>query len=163
GKLRAQDFPKILGAHQDEPLDDEVVRQKFAALVAEMGGTMTPEEAADGFITIAVQNMANAIKKISVARGHAITKYALPSFGGAGGQHACRVAETLGIRTIIIHPFSGLLSAFGIGLGDLRASRQKSIEETLDDSSLASAEATAKALIAETRAELATQGVAADE
>jgi len=163
GKLRAQDFPKILGAHQDEPLDDEVVRQKFAALVAEMGGTMTPEEAADGFITIAVQNMANAIKKISVARGYDITKYALSCFGGAGGQHACRVAETLGIRTIIIHPFSGLLSAFGIGLGDLRASRQKSIEETLDDSSLASAEATAKALIAETRAELATQGVAADE
>jgi len=163
GKLRAQDFPKIFGAHQDEPLDDEVVRQKFAALVAEMGGTMTPEEAADGFITIAMQNMANAIKKISVARGYDITKYALSCFGGAGGQHACRVAETLGIRTIIIHPFSGLLSAFGIGLGDLRASRQKSIEETLDDSSLASAEATAKALIAETRAELATQGVAADE
>src|SRR5690606_6443405 len=132
GKLRTENFPKIFGPDQNLPMDDAIVVERFRELASEMGGRLSPEEAADGFITIAVQNMANAIKKISVARGYDITQYALSCFGGAGGQHACRVAETLGMTTIIIHPFSGLLSAYGIGLGDLRAGRQKSVEVMLD-------------------------------
>ena len=164
GKLRKENFPSIFGPGQDQPLDEDVVRERFAALVTDAGGGMTAEEAADGFITIAVQNMASAIKTISVARGYDITRYALACFGGAGGQHACRVAETLGMATVVIHPFSGVLSAFGIGLGDLRASRQKSIEEPLAPAAMTATMATiartSAALLAETRASLAAQGVA---
>ncbi|CAH1670981.1 hydantoinase B/oxoprolinase family protein [Chelatococcus asaccharovorans] len=163
GKLRKENFPNIFGARQDQPLDEGIVRERFAALVADAGGGMTEEEAADGFITIAVQNMASAIKTISVARGYDITRYALACFGGAGGQHACRVAETLGMATVVIHPFSGVLSAFGIGLGDLRASRQKSIEEPLALPAMATIASTLVALLAETRASLAAQGVADGE
>jgi len=160
GKLRKEHFPSIFGPGQDQPLDDAIVRERFTELVAGMGGAITPEEAADGFITIAVQNMASAIKKISVARGYDITRYALACFGGAGGQHACRVAETLGMKTIVIHPFSGLLSAYGIGLGDLRASRQKSVEEPLSAEIMPSIARLAEELLAETRASLVAQGVA---
>lgn len=159
GKLRARDFPHLFGPNQDQPLDEDIVREKFSELVARTDGLMSPEEAADGFVTIAVQNMANAIKKISVARGYDITKYALSCFGGAGGQHACRVAETLGIRTIIIHPFSGLLSAYGIGLGDLRANRQKSVEEPFGEAGLRLTRQIAEELLADARADLIAQGV----
>src|SRR5690606_3794629 len=105
------------------------------------------------------QNMANAIKKISVARGYDITKYALSCIGGAGGPHACRVAETLGIRTIIIHPFSGRLSAYGIGLGDLRANRPKSVEHTFAAPGLRLSRQIAEELLADARADLIAQGV----
>jgi 5-oxoprolinase (ATP-hydrolysing) len=129
GKLIPDFFPKIFGAQHNEPLDAETVKTAFDELAREMN--KKPEEAADGFITIAVENMANAIKKISVARGYDVTRYALNCFGGAGGQHACLVADALGMKTVLIHPFSGLLSAYGMGLADIRATRQKAIEEKL--------------------------------
>ena len=105
----------------------------------EVGGK-TPEEIADGFIQIAVENMANAIKKISVQRGYDVTRYALNCFGGAGGQHACLVADALGMTKVLIHPFSSLLSAYGMGLADIRATRQQAIEEPLGDDALGAIE-----------------------
>ena len=114
GKLIPSYFPAIFGPKQDEPLDVGIVRNKFAILAAEVGDGRSPEEVADGFIQIAVANMAEAIKKISVQRGYDITRYALNSFGGAGGQHACLVADALGIKTVLLHPFSGLLSALSL-------------------------------------------------
>jgi 5-oxoprolinase (ATP-hydrolysing) len=130
GKLDPRFFPAIFGPGRDQPLDAEAVRARFAALAAEVG---KPAEAvADGFITIAVENMANAIKKISVQRGYDVTRYALNCFGGAGGQHACRIADVLGMERILIHPFSGLLSAFGMGLAAIRAARQRAVEAPLD-------------------------------
>ena len=104
-----------------------MVLEKFAALAEEIGSDQTPEEIADGFLRIAVENMANAIKKISVQRGYDVTEYALTCFGGAGGQHACAVADNLGMETVIVHPFSGILSAYGMGLADIRASRSQAI------------------------------------
>jgi 5-oxoprolinase (ATP-hydrolysing) len=163
GKLRPENFPSIFGPGQDQPLDDQVVRQRFADMIAMDGGTKSPEEAADGFITIAVQNMANAIKKISVARGYDVTQYALSCFGGAGGQHACLVADALGMSTIVVHLYSGLLSAYGIGLGDIRASREKSVEAPLDVETMEKISALRASLLEETRKELASQGVREDE
>ncbi len=103
------------------------MRKKFAALAAEIGDGRTPEAVAEGFVTIAVENMANAIKKISVQRGYDVTEYLLNCFGGAGGQHACLVADALGMEAVLIHPFSGLLSAYGIGLSSVFASRQQAL------------------------------------
>ncbi|MFJ5489095.1 hydantoinase/oxoprolinase family protein, partial [Hansschlegelia beijingensis] len=123
GKLQPDLFPAIFGPGRDEPLDAAIVRQKFAALAEEIGDGRSPEQVADGFIAVAVSNMAEAIKTISVARGYDVTKYALNCFGGAGGQHAALVADALGIDTVLIHPLSGLLSAYGMGLADIRASR----------------------------------------
>ena len=114
----------------------------FAELAKEIGGK-TPEEIADGFIKIAVENMANAIKKISVQRGYDVTRYALNCFGGAGGQHACLVADALGMTKVLIHPFSSLLSAYGMGLADIRATRQQAIEENFGAKSLAAINARA--------------------
>ena len=114
GKLIPDFFPKIFGPEQDQPLDADAVKQAFAELAKEVGGK-SPEEIADGFIKIAVENMANAIKKISVQRGYDVTRYALNCFGGAGGQHACLVADALGMTEVLIHPFSSLLSAYGMG------------------------------------------------
>ena len=128
GKLIPDFFPKIFGPEQNQPLDADAVRAAFADLAKDVGGK-SPEEIADGFIKIAVENMANAIKKISVQRGYDVTRYALNCFGGAGGQHACLVADALGMTTVLIHPFSSLLSAYGMGLADIRATRQQAIEE----------------------------------
>src|SRR5262249_16086929 len=125
GKLMPDYFPKIFGPGQNEPLDRAAVEDAFAALAGEVGGGKTREAIADGFIRIAVENMANAIKKISVQRGYDVTRYALNCFGGAGGQHACLVADALGMTTVLIHPFSSLLSAYGMGLADIRATRQQ--------------------------------------
>ena len=111
--------------------------QRFAELAREIGDGRTPEEVADGFIRIAVENMANAIKKISVQRGYDVTEYALNCFGSAGGQHACAIADTLGMETVLIHPLSGLLSAYGMGLAPIRASREQSVEAPLDAEALA--------------------------
>jgi 5-oxoprolinase (ATP-hydrolysing) len=135
GKLIPDFFPKIFGPRQNRPLDAEAVREGFAALASDIGDGRTPEQVADGFIKIAVENMANAIKKISVQRGYDVTGYALNCFGGAGGQHACLVADALGMTTVLIHPFSSLLSAYGMGLADIRAARQRAIEEPLPDES----------------------------
>ncbi len=133
GKLQPDLFPAIFGPGRNEPLDAEAVRAAFVAMAAEVGGGRSPEAVADGFITIAVENMANAIKKISVQRGYDVTRYALNCFGGAGGQHACLVADALGMTTILIHPFSGLLSAYGMGLADIRATRQQAVEAAFDE------------------------------
>src|SRR6202007_2730171 len=129
GKLMPDFFPRIFGPHQDQPLDAAAVRAAFADLAAPVGDGRTPEEVADGFIRIAVENMANAIKKISVQRGYDVTRYALNCFGGAGGQHACLVADALGMPSVLIHPLSSLLSAYGMGLADIRSVRQQAIEE----------------------------------
>src|SRR5262244_3076164 len=135
GKLIPDYFPKIFGPAQNLPLDASAVRNAFADLAQQVGGR-TAEEVADGFIKIAVENMANAIKKISVQRGYDVTRYALNCFGGAGGQHACLVADALGMTTVLIHPFSSLLSAYGMGLADIRATRQQAIEEGFGAKSL---------------------------
>ncbi len=158
GKLIPDFFPKIFGPQQDQPLDAEAVRAAFATLAKEVGGK-TPEEIADGFIKIAVENMANAIKKISVQRGYDVTRYALNCFGGAGGQHACLVADSLGMTKVLIHPFSSLLSAYGMGLADIRATRQQAIEEPLGDGALSAITTTGGRLGEDARREVAGQGV----
>ena len=159
GKLIPSYFPAIFGPKQDQTLDAETVRAKFVELAAAVGDGRSPEEVADGFIQIAVANMAEAIKKISVQRGYDITRYALNSFGGAGGQHACLVADALGIKTVLLHPFSGLLSAYGMGLANIRSTRTAALDVALDDQAEAAIEALADKLAAETGAEVAGQGV----
>lgn len=159
GKLIPAYFPSIFGEKRDEPLDVEAVRAKFATLAAEVGDGRSAEEVADGFIQIAVANMAEAIKKISVQRGYDITRYALNSFGGAGGQHACLVADALGIKTVLLHPFSGLLSAYGMGLAEIRSTRTAALDVPLGAGAPAAVEAVAAGLAAETLAEVSGQGV----
>jgi 5-oxoprolinase (ATP-hydrolysing) len=132
GKLKPELFPAIFGPNGDQPLDAEAVRQGFEALAAEIGDGRAPEAVADGFLRIAVAKMAQAIKTVSVRRGYDITRYALNAFGGAGGQHACLVADALGMTTVLIHPFSGLLSAYGMGLAAVRAGRQAALDAPLD-------------------------------
>jgi len=163
GKLIPSYFPAIFGPSQDQPLDVAAVREKFATLAAEVGDGRSPEEVADGFVQIAVANMAEAIKKISVQRGYDITRYALNSFGGAGGQHACLVADALGIKTVLLHPFSGLLSAYGMGLAEIRATRTAALDVPLDAEAKAAVAVVAERLGAETTAEVAGQGVPADD
>jgi 5-oxoprolinase (ATP-hydrolysing) len=160
GKLIPDFFPKIFGPNQDQPLDADAVKTAFAELAKEVGGK-SPEEIADGFIKIAVENMANAIKKISVQRGYDVTRYALNCFGGAGGQHACLVADALGMTEVLIHPFSSLLSAYGMGLADIRATRQLAIEENLGAKSLAAIKRDGGRLGKDAKAEVAGQGVPA--
>ncbi|MEA2931212.1 MAG: hypothetical protein QOG38_3640, partial [Hyphomicrobiales bacterium] len=160
GKLMPEFFPKIFGPGQDQPLDAGAVHQAFDALAKDVGGK-TREEIADGFIKIAVENMANAIKKISVQRGYDVTRYTLNCFGGAGGQHACLVADALGMKRVLIHPFSSLLSAYGMGLADIRATRQQAIEEAFGGKSLATLTRTASRLGKDVSAEVAGQGVPA--
>ncbi|MFH8626791.1 hydantoinase B/oxoprolinase family protein [Streptomyces vietnamensis] len=132
GRVQPAHFPAVFGESGDLPLDAEVVRERFTALAEEVGGGRTPEGVAAGFLEIAVLNMANAVKKISVERGHDVTRYALTSFGGAGGQHACAVADALGIDTVLVPPLAGVLSAYGIGLADATAMRERSVEAELD-------------------------------
>ncbi|MGW1119873.1 hydantoinase B/oxoprolinase family protein [Streptomyces tanashiensis] len=132
GRVQPAHFPAVFGAGGDLPLDAEVVRERFTALAREVGGGRTPEDVAAGFLEIAVLNMANAVKKISVERGHDVTRYALTSFGGAGGQHACAVADALGVDTVLVPPLAGVLSAYGIGLADATAMRERSVEAELD-------------------------------
>ena len=160
GKLIPDFFPKIFGPGQDQPLDAAMVRHDFNNL-AQKVGDKTAEEIADGFIKIAVENMANAIKKISVQRGYDVTRYALNCFGGAGGQHACMVADSLGMTRVLIHPFSSLLSAYGMGLADIRATREQAIELPYDGKALAAVNKTGARLGKEAKTEVAGQGVPA--
>ena len=160
GKLIPDFFPKIFGPEQNQPLDADAVKKAFAELAKEVG-EKSPEEIADGFIKIAVENMANAIKKISVQRGYDVTRYALNCFGGAGGQHACLVADALGMTEVLIHPFSSLLSAYGMGLADIRATRQLAIEENLGAKALAAIKREGGRLGKDAKAEVAGQGVPA--
>ncbi|MDH6232459.1 5-oxoprolinase (ATP-hydrolyzing) [Mesorhizobium soli] len=160
GKLQPDFFPAIFGPNQNQPLDTDVVREKFEALAAEIGDGRSPEAVAEGFVTIAVENMANAIKKISVQRGYDVTEYLLNCFGGAGGQHACLVADALGMEAVLIHPFSGLLSAYGIGLSAVFASRQQALLKPLAETSLDEIDDLIAALRKDVLAELASQGIA---
>ena len=161
GKLQPDFFPHVFGSNQDSPLDADAVRAKFTALAQEIreatGDERTPVEVADGYLKIAVENMANAIKKISVQRGYDVTGYTLNCFGGAGGQHACLVADALGMTKVLVHPFAGVLSAYGMGLADIRALREKAVEVTLDDALMPSLAATLDALASEAEAELREQ------
>ncbi|HEY9631986.1 MAG TPA: hydantoinase/oxoprolinase family protein [Coleofasciculaceae cyanobacterium] len=135
GKIHPQYFPSVFGLDGNLPLDKDIVIQKFTQLAqnieAVTGNTGTPEQVAAGFIAIAVENMANAIKKISLQRGYDVTQYALCCFGGAGGQVACLIADTLGMKTIFLHPYAGVLSAYGMGLADVRATRVGAVEQPL--------------------------------
>ncbi|MBA3909362.1 MAG: 5-oxoprolinase [Rhodobacter sp.] len=162
GRLSPDHFPAVFGPGGDQPLDADVVQSKFAALAQDIatatGRLDPPEVVAEGFLRIAIDNMANAIKKISVQRGHDVTGYTLQCFGGAGGQHACGVADALGMRTVFLHPHAGVLSAFGMGLADLRALREAQFDAPLADS--AGAKARMQDLAAEAGEELAAQGIA---
>ncbi|MGG9999812.1 hydantoinase B/oxoprolinase family protein [Pseudovibrio ascidiaceicola] len=162
-KLNASYFPKIFGPDQDEPLAIEEVKAAFNALAAQIGDGRTGEEVAEGFQKIAVENMANAIKKISVQRGYDVTEYALTCFGGAGGQSACMVADSLGMKTVIVHPLSGILSAYGMGLADIRATRQQAVVKELNTDNLSALEELAQRLATDAKTEVANQGVAEDE
>jgi len=159
GKLSAELFPAIFGPGRDQPLDEAGVREAFAALARDIGDGRSAEQVADGFIRIAVENMANAIKKISVQRGYDVTEYALNCFGSAGGQHACLIADTLGMETVLIHPLSGLLSAYGMGLAAMRASRQQSVEMVLSPETMHHVEEMGFELTDAAETELAEQGV----
>ncbi|WP_377158377.1 hydantoinase B/oxoprolinase family protein [Roseateles sp. UC29_93] len=164
GRIQPAHFPKVFGPGADEPLDGEVVKTRFAELAAQMsaaGKPMTAEDAAAGALQIAVGAMANAIKRISVARGYDVTGYTLQCFGGAGGQAACLVADALGMTRILAHPFAGVLSAYGMGLADQTAMREASIERALDADGLSAARETAASLAAQAGGELASQGVSA--
>ncbi|MEP6564821.1 MAG: hydantoinase/oxoprolinase family protein, partial [Mesorhizobium sp.] len=162
GKLQPDFFPAIFGPGQNEALDVETVRSKFTALATEIGDGRTPEAVAEGFVTIAVENMANAIKKISVQRGYDVTEYLLNCFGGAGGQHACLVADALGMEAVLIHPFSGLLSAYGIGLSSVFASRQQALLKPLTEESRPAIDDLIATLRKAVIEELAAQNIAED-
>ena len=157
GKVQPRYFPKVFGASAAESLDDEVVREKFDALAARTG--RAAEDVAEGFVNIAVQQMANAIKKISVARGYDVTRYTLQCFGGAGGQHACMVADALGMSRVLVHPLAGVLSAYGMGLADQTVIREQAIETRLGAAALPEVAAVLDRLAGVAHAELARQHV----
>ncbi|MGY6633744.1 MAG: hydantoinase B/oxoprolinase family protein [Alkalilacustris sp.] len=157
GKLNPDLFPAIFGPGQDQPLDHDTVAAAFGRIAEREG--KTPEEIAEGFVRIAVENMANAIKKISVQRGYDVTRYLLNSFGGAGGQHACLVADALGMTSVLVHPLSGLLSAYGIGLARVATARQQALEVALEDAARDRIDATLAELRDEVMAELAAEGL----
>ena len=165
GKLQPAHFPRLFGPAGDEPLDRQAVALRFAALAREMsaatGRATSAEDVAAGALQIAVANMANAIKRISVARGHDVAGYTLQCFGGAGGQHACLVADALGMTRIFIHPLAGVLSAYGMGLADQTAMREATLECRLDAHGLEQAAERLGVLGGLARAEVAGQGVAA--
>ncbi|MBL8318626.1 MAG: hydantoinase B/oxoprolinase family protein, partial [Burkholderiaceae bacterium] len=164
GKIQPAYFPKVFGARANEPLDRDGVVAAFDALAArvraETGRDASSESLAEGFLKIAVQNMANAIKRISVARGYDVTQYTLQCFGGAGGQHACLVADALGMERVFVHPLAGVLSAYGMGLADQIAMREASVEQPLDSNGLAAATERLALLGDAARDELVGQGVA---
>ena len=159
GKLLPSHFPKIFGPGRDKGLDHQAVEAEFTRLAKQIPGSPRPEEIADGFIRVAVEKMANAIKTLSVQRGYDVARYCLNAFGGASGQHACLVADALGMHVILIHPFSGLLSAYGMGLADISANRQRAVEKTLDEAGLEHALTMARTMAQETSEELERQGV----
>src|SRR6202790_5555104 len=165
GKIDPALFPQVFGPDGNLPLDAEVVRAKFVELAAKVaadtGHARTPQQIAQGFLQIAVENMANAIKHISVERGHDVTEYTLCCFGGAGGQHACLVADALGMTRVFIHPLAGVLSAYGMGLADVRALRQQALEMPLDQEALATCDQTFGPLETAAQNEVAGQRIPA--
>lgn len=167
GKLRPEFFPHIFGPNADQPLDRDIVVQKFTELAEriekETGNKRSPEEVAQGFLDIAVLSMADAIKKISIQRGYDVTEYTLSCFGGAGGQHACLVADMLGMKRIFLHPFAGVLSAYGMGLAATTAMREKSIEKQFTTDILSDLQTGFDTLTQETSTEMEGQGFARDQ
>ena len=165
GRLQADFFPHVFGPSGDAPIDVAAVETQFSAMAEEVarstGARRSPQELAHGFLRIAVENMANAIKQISIQRGHDVTAYTLACFGGAGGQHACLVADALGMRRILIHPLAGVLSAYGMGLADLRVLRQRAVEAPLADTLRPKLQRSLEDLERAGVAEMTAQGVAA--
>ena len=159
GKIQPAHFPKVFGHAANEALDGDAVAQKFGDLATQTG--RSAEDVAHGFIQIAVQQMANAIKKISVARGYDVTRYTLQCFGGAGGQHACLVADALGMTRVFVHPLAGVLSAYGMGLADQNVIREQAVETKLVPDALAGIEAALEQLATTARTELERQQVGA--
>jgi len=163
GKLDPEYFPKVFGPNSDLPLDKETVEQQFTTLAEEIkqatGRDMPPTEVAEGFLKIAIDNMANAIKEISTQRGYDISHYSLCSFGGAGGQHACRVADALGMKKVILHPMAGVLSAYGMGLADFRSLHQHSVEAPLDQDLIDSLCPAINKLTEQGQQEITAQGI----
>ncbi|MBW4581915.1 MAG: hydantoinase B/oxoprolinase family protein [Tildeniella nuda ZEHNDER 1965/U140] len=163
GNLQPDFFPHVFGANGDLPLDVAVVQQKFSDLAAQIqaatGDIRSPAQVAQGFLTIAIEKMASAIKKISVQRGYDVTEYTLCCFGGAGGQHACAIADTLGMQQVFLHPFAGVLSAYGMGLADVRVMRERAIEAPLSQPRLPELERALANLTADAKAELLQQGI----
>ncbi|WP_198547449.1 hydantoinase B/oxoprolinase family protein [Streptomyces jeddahensis] len=163
GRIQPAHFPHVFGPDGDQPLDAELVHERFATLAHDIreqtGDDRTPEQVAEGYLQIAVANIANAVKRISVQKGHDITRYALTTFGGAGGQHACKVADSLGIRTVLVPPMAGVLSALGIGLADTTAMREQSVEARLEPSAMSCIRKTADDLESAARAELQAEDV----
>lgn len=161
GKIQPDYFPAVFGAHGDQPLDAQIVQEQFQSLSEQVshatGKTVKPEELAAGFLAIGVQNMAEAIKRISVQQGHDVTRYTLTTFGGAGGQHACLVADALGMTTVFAHPLGGVLSAYGMGLADQVAIRQQTVEKPLADNLIAELELLREELGEQAGAELASR------
>ncbi|MEV7974406.1 hydantoinase B/oxoprolinase family protein [Streptomyces sp. NPDC086519] len=166
GRIQPAHFPHVFGPDGDQPLDAALVRDRFTELAREIreqtGDDRTPEQVAEGYLSIAVANIANAVKRISVQKGHDVTRYALTTFGGAGGQHACMVADSLGIRTVLVPPMAGVLSALGIGLADTTAMREQSVEAPLEPAAMAGIRKTADDLEAAARAELLAEDVPED-
>ena len=161
GRIQPALFPAVFGDTRDRPLDEGVVRAEFGTLAAS-SSLGTPEAVAEGFLRIAVQSMADAIRKVSVQRGHDVTAYALACFGGAGGQHACAVADALGMRAVLITPFAGVLSAYGMGLAELQAIRRATVEAVLGEDSPERLAPTLERMRGEALDELAGQGVGTD-
>ncbi|MGW3120091.1 hydantoinase B/oxoprolinase family protein [Streptomyces sp. NPDC001107] len=166
GRIQPAHFPRVFGPDGDQPLDAALVRDRFTALAREIrtrtGDDRTSEQVAEGYLQIAVANIANAVKRISVQKGHDVTRYALTTFGGAGGQHACKVADSLGIRTVLVPPMAGVLSALGIGLADTTAMREQSVEAPLEPASMPAVLKTAEDLEGAARAELLAEDVPVD-
>jgi 5-oxoprolinase (ATP-hydrolysing) len=163
GRIQPDHFPRVFGEQGDQPLDADITKAKFTELsnriTADTGDTRGPEEVAAGFTEIAVANMANAIKKISVQRGYDVTEYVLNVFGGAGGQHACAVADALGMTRVLIHPLAGVLSAYGIGLADIIAMREQAVDAPLTEDGLETLAETIDPLERDARAEVTAEGV----
>ncbi|MFB8789022.1 MAG: hydantoinase B/oxoprolinase family protein [Potamolinea sp.] len=160
GKLQPEFFPKVFGPNADLPLDAEIVRLRFSQLAAEIGDNRTPEQVASGFLAIAVEKMANAIKKISLQRGYDVSEYTLCCFGGAGGQHACLIADALGMKQVFLHPYAGVLSAYGMGLADVRVLREKAVEAQLSEDLLSELEQILEELETQGKEEIDTEDTA---
>ena len=163
GKILPNHFPRIFGESGEEPLDMESVRHAFDTLAARIGHGKSPQQVAEGFVRIAVENMASAIRKISTQRGHDVTGHVLNCFGGAGGQHACLVADVLGIEKVLLHPLAGVLSAYGMGLAQLHAHRELAVSEPLQADVESRLEQRFASLASRTRQELTSQGIAAHQ
>lgn len=163
GKVQPPFFPQVFGPEGKLPLDAAIVAQKFSILAKEVamatGNSRSPEQVATGFLAITIEKMASAIKKISLQRGYDVSEYTLCCFGGAGGQHACQIADAIGIKQVLIHPYAGVLSAYGMGLADVRVLRQRAVEVELTDTLVPQLQQTLQELTAEATLELQHQGI----